>query len=242
MSSPESSPENPEMDKKANPGTEHIESGSEETSNQTDSSEDVPTDNIRSSIPAEDDSESAIADPAQESEQSEAEPVMQPEAAQAVPANNEGSEEEDFPEEDISHDDDESEAEDLSSMSTDQLVELIENFADADDLLDKRGAFNQVRSMLKDEFHEQFESDLQTYLDKGGERDDFKPVTNPLNERFHKAVKKFQKRKEDFIKNREKELQQNLAQKKDILDEMRIVAEQEENIGRAFSAVVRPVP
>lgn len=142
---------------------------------------------------------------------------------------------EEFPEADLSHgDDDESDAEDLSSMSTEELVDLIEKYAESETLLDLRGAFNQVRSMLKDMFHEEFENSLQQFLDGGGERDDYQPPSNPLNERYHKAVKKFQKRKDDLVKNREKTLQQNFAQKKDILDEMRIVAEQEENIGRAF--------
>jgi hypothetical protein len=234
------------MDKKSTDNSElseqHSSENSDQSSMQTDSSEDttessdkLAVNNDKAEPESVTDTESEQTDVKDNVESDETESLDPSEDDQTPVSKNEGDDQEEFSDDlTADEDDDASDAEDLSSMSTDQLVELIEKFADAHDLLDKRGSFNQVRSLLRDIFHEEFEDNLQAYLDNGGERDDYKPVNNPLNERYHKAVKKFQKRKEEVIKNREKELQQNLAKKKDILDEMRIVAEQEENIGRAF--------
>ncbi len=224
MSSPEKPLEN-NSNEAANSNNENVSSPESSLNSETDNTTPV-TDDVEKPEPV-----------VAEAPESKADAVEHPTTTEdeKVPVSESSSEEEFSTDEEIHKDDDDEVAvEDLSTLSNEELVALAEKYADDDNILDLRPAFNQLREHLKSIFDNEQEDSLNTYLEDGGERDDYQPIPNPLVDRFYQALKKFNKRKDEFVKNREKELQQNLAKKKDILDELRINAEKEENIGRAF--------
>lgn len=237
MSSSESSPENPNLSDN-NSIESNASSNTDAENSEQKLSTDENTDPVSNDITPEssgDDStpksESQVTDNTdQPKQESETEKVAAPPEVDKEETDN------DLTAVGETHDDaeDESAAEDLSTLTNEQIVELAEKYADDDHLLDLRAIFNQLRNHLKSIFEHEREEHLRLFLESGGIREEYEKPSNPLVDRFYQAVKKFSKRKDEFLKNREKEYQQNLAKKQDILDELRVVAEQEENIGLAF--------
>ncbi|MBK7854111.1 MAG: hypothetical protein IPJ79_03695 [Bacteroidetes bacterium] len=93
--------------------------------------------------------------------------------------------------------------ENFSALGKEELVKQAESFADAD--------INTVKSKvysIKDAFDNLFNSEkeaaLALHIEQGGTKEDFDFGADTLTERFYAAIKKFNKRKADFLEEQEK--------------------------------------
>jgi|CXWJ01.1.fsa_nt_gi hypothetical protein len=123
--------------------------------------------------------------------------------------------------------------ENFSVLGKEELVKQAEAFADAD-----INAFKSKVYSIKDAFDHLFNSEkeaaLALHIEQGGTKEDFQFGADTLTERFYAAIKKFNKRKADFLEEQEKKREQNLKDKLGVLNEFKNLIQNEENMQKAF--------
>lgn len=125
-------------------------------------------------------------------------------------------------------DEDHEEDSDLTTLSQEQLVELIENTAKQEDLSDAGRIAREVKALLDAQFEDEEQAALEAFLEEGNEKDDFQPKPNELKTRFIEAYKKIQSRRGEQRQRIEEEKQKNLSIKRRILDELKNITENDE--------------
>jgi hypothetical protein len=124
--------------------------------------------------------------------------------------------------------------EDLSTLSKEQLVERLEQYASEQESPRFKDRVNSIRDNLSQTFSQERETALAKFIEDGGNRDDFKPVSDPLEERFSKALKKFNKRRFEYQEQQEKQRKVSLDEKREILGLLKDLIQNEENMNKAF--------
>ena len=124
--------------------------------------------------------------------------------------------------------------EDLSTLSKEQLVERLEQYASEQESPRFKDRVNSIRDNLSQTFSQEREATLAKFIEDGGNRDDFKPVSDPLEERFSKALKKFNKRRFEYQEQQEKQRKVSLDEKREILGLLKDLIQNEENMNKAF--------
>ena len=124
--------------------------------------------------------------------------------------------------------------EDLSTLSKEQLVERLEQYASEQESPRFKDRVNSIRDNLSQTFSQEREAALAKFIEDGGNRDDFKPVSDPLEERFSKALKKFNKRRFEYQEQQEKQRKVSLDEKREILGQLKDLIQNEENMNKAF--------
>ncbi|MFN5222609.1 MAG: DUF349 domain-containing protein [Bacteroidota bacterium] len=124
--------------------------------------------------------------------------------------------------------------EDLSTLSKEQLVERLEQYASEQESPRFKDRVNSIRDNLSQTFSQEREAALAKFIEDGGNRDDFKPVSDPLEERFSKALKKFNKRRFEYQEQQEKQRKVSLDEKREILGLLKDLIQNEENMNKAF--------
>jgi len=138
---------------------------------------------------------------------------------------------------DENHDTDDAEIHeqvDLSSYTKEDLVGLLENYVDEIEVPRFKSKIADIRDLLNQHFSHEKDELLARFIEEGGLRDDFQPAPNELEERFHKALRKFNKKRIEFQANLEKQRQGNLDSKKEILGLLKDLIQNEENMNKAF--------
>lgn len=123
--------------------------------------------------------------------------------------------------------------ENFSQYSKAELLTIIDGFAHED--------INQVKQKVfavKDAYEHLINSErdnaLAAFIEQGGTKEDFKFTNDPADEKFFSALRKFNKRKAEHFEQVEKQRNQNLKIKQDILTELKNLIQNEENMQRAF--------
>lgn len=129
----------------------------------------------------------------------------------------------------------ESEAlENFSELSKDELVAAMEQVATDPDVINQKNKINPIKDAFNSLVDQEYKSKLALFIEEGGIEDDFKPVADPLEERFTSALKKFNKRKAEFLEQQEKQREENLKLKNQVLADLKNLIQNEENMQRAF--------
>ncbi|MFM7176307.1 MAG: DUF349 domain-containing protein, partial [Bacteroidota bacterium] len=124
--------------------------------------------------------------------------------------------------------------EDLATLSREQLVERLEQYASEQEVPRFKDRVNSIRDNLSQAFTHEREAALAKFIEDGGNRDDFKPSTDPLEERFSKALKKYNKRRIEYQEQQEKQRKVSLDEKREILGLLKDLIQNEENMNKAF--------
>lgn len=124
-------------------------------------------------------------------------------------------------------------SENFSSFGKEELVKQAESFADADISAVKAKVF-AIKDAFDHLFNSEKEAALASHIEQGGTKEDFEFSADALAERFYAAIKKFNKRKADFLEEQEKKREQNLRDKLTILNEFKSLIQNEENMQKAF--------
>lgn len=124
--------------------------------------------------------------------------------------------------------------EDYSTYSREDLVTLLENYVNEVEVPRFKAKIAAIREMLNAAFTSENEAALNSFIEDGGNKDDFAPVPNPIEERFYQALKKFNKKRIEFNENLEKQRTENLVSKNDILTQLKDLIQNEDNMNKAF--------
>lgn len=135
-----------------------------------------------------------------------------------------------------SHHDEEAEhLENYKQLSKQQLVEEYESLAGNEDVLSVRERINAVeeafRQIIQDE---KAQADNKAVPEEEDNKHEKK--TDALTDRFYAAQKIIRKKKHDFAVAQEKQKEANLAIKRELIEKLKHIIQNEENLQRAFNA------
>jgi hypothetical protein len=125
-------------------------------------------------------------------------------------------------------------AENFGQMSKEELLARMEVFSKENDVNVVKNRAQAARDAFQLIYNQEMETALASYLEAGGIREDFE-YKDPIEEKFFEAYKVFQKRRSDFILGQEKIRQENLKAKNEILQQMKNILQQEEDMSKAFN-------
>jgi hypothetical protein len=141
---------------------------------------------------------------------------------------------------DESHDEEVTETEteaveiDFSAHTPVELVAMLEQYVAETEVPRFKAKIAGIRNFLSHQFVTERQASLEKFIEEGGNRDDFEPVANPVEERFHQAIRTFNKKRVEYNERLEKQRVQNLEQKNQILSQLKDLIQNEENMNKAF--------
>ena len=126
------------------------------------------------------------------------------------------------------------EPEDLSSYSREDLIKLLEQYVSEVEVPRFKSKIAGIRDYLSHAFADDKNALLEKFIEEGGNKDDFAPIPDPLEDRFYQAIKKFNKKRAEYHEQLEKQRQHNLTAKNEILSHLKDLIQNEENMNKAF--------
>ncbi len=124
--------------------------------------------------------------------------------------------------------------ENFAHMGKEELLEKMEAFSKANDVNTVKNGAGAAKEAFQLIINAERETALAAYLETGGLREDF-DYKDALEESFFDAHKIFQKRRSEFVLGQEKLRQENLKAKNEILQAMKAILQQEEDMSKAFN-------
>jgi predicted DNA-binding protein YlxM (UPF0122 family) len=124
--------------------------------------------------------------------------------------------------------------EDFASWDKKDMLERLREIVKNDEIEGNFSIVLALRDIFRSQVREAHETRLKQYLEEGGIADDFQGVRDETDSQFEELVKKFFARRKEIRIQKEKELIRNLAIKKDIVEDLKKLAQTTENISQAF--------
>ncbi len=123
---------------------------------------------------------------------------------------------------------------DLSGLSKDQLLTKLEELVKTEEV---QSATSKVR-LLREAYTElaKAETDAKRnhYLEEGGLAEDFEMRKDAVDEKWEQVISQFNKKRSDLKAQKEKQIIENTATKKLIIQELKEMMKGEENISKAY--------
>lgn len=124
--------------------------------------------------------------------------------------------------------------EDFSGYSKNDIVEKLAAIAASDDVDPYRNQVNQLRDLYKNLTREEIEQKKKEFESSKESAEEEFEYHNPLDEKFEKHLKDYNTKRADLKKKKEKQLNDNLKQKKEILESLKTLPENTTNISAGF--------
>jgi len=125
--------------------------------------------------------------------------------------------------------------ENFSGYNKEELVNRMEELCEINDLNSIKNKVAQVRDAFNNIVSSERAATFSKFLEDGGVAEEFAPNADPLDERFNKAYGKYSKTRSEFILGQEKIRKENLKTKQDILQQMKSIIQNEEDMSKAFN-------
>lgn len=124
-------------------------------------------------------------------------------------------------------------AENFSNLTKEEMVKMAESFSDRD-IAEVKSKIPALKNAFDELLASEKEAALSAHLEQGLAKEDFKFTYSGDDEKFQEAIRKFNKRKAEYTAEQEKFRDDNLKIKQDILNEMKSLIQNEDNMQRAF--------
>lgn len=125
--------------------------------------------------------------------------------------------------------------EELSGWNKTQLAEKLEDLLSQDDIVANTNNIKLLKDVYDKQVAEEYQRKLKIFTQDGDKEEDFEPAVDPLDNKVETLIKNFNKRKTDLRKQKEKSLQENLATKLMVVEELRELLKTEENFSKAYN-------
>jgi hypothetical protein len=123
---------------------------------------------------------------------------------------------------------------DYSSLSKEELLAKLEEAVSRDDISKVKNRISAIKvEFLRIDKAEKEEA-LAAYLAAGGVREDYKPLTDPFEERFKHAFDVYKTKKVKFTEQLEKQKAENLLAKQQVLEELKVLVNSEETLKKTY--------
>lgn len=124
---------------------------------------------------------------------------------------------------------------DFHAYPKEELVKTLESFCEEPDYASIRAKIISLKDVFHETINHEKENKLQLFIESGGEKEKFIPESDPLEIRFYEAAKKLNRKRIEYIESQEKQREENLKHKREILQELKNLIQNEENMSRAFN-------
>lgn len=132
--------------------------------------------------------------------------------------------------EDNSQDEEHEELPDYSNFNKAQLVEAIKEISHSDNFRRADKILSEIKPLFDEIHEEEKKTALDKFLAEGGEETDFAMKHDELTDRFEANFQLYKDRKRKYFKEQEKQKDDNLRKKQEILDRLRELVDGEETI------------
>jgi len=176
-------------------------------------------------------------DPAVESDQDRPVPaaeLAEPDEQAEADASGDDTEP-DVPESDAEHGDEADHPENYHTLSKEEMVGLAEAFCNEPDYAAIRARIAPLKEAFTHLVEAEREARLEKHLEDGGEKEDFDGGKDELEKRFGRAMRRITRQRHEFIEAQERQRAENLRTKQEILDQLKELIQNEENMSRAFN-------
>lgn len=125
------------------------------------------------------------------------------------------------------------EVKEYDKMSLESLVIEFEKLIKNEKIQTIKSHANNINNEFKTKFQALLDEKKTEFLNEGGNEIDFY-YSSPVQKRFKTAYKKYRTKLNDYYKSLEKNLKQNLADKQEIIEELKGLLNLEENINTTY--------
>jgi len=129
--------------------------------------------------------------------------------------------------EDADEDEDEHQL-DYSNYTKKQMVQVLESLLKEDDFSQVGRIIKEIKKPYDDLTESEQQEAYERYIQDGGEKDGFEYRPDELDQRFEKAYNKLKERRNQYFNSLEKQKEQNLNLKLEILEKLRDLVDSEE--------------
>ncbi|MTI20665.1 DUF349 domain-containing protein [Fulvivirga sp. RKSG066] len=126
------------------------------------------------------------------------------------------------------HEDDHDEEIDYTTLSKEELVELIKSLAKEDKFIKAEKIAREIKPLFDEIRNAEREDALKKFIANGGVEEDFEFKNDELANRFDANFKLIRDRKNEFVRTREQQKDKNLKRKQEILERLREFVDSEE--------------
>lgn len=123
---------------------------------------------------------------------------------------------------------------DYDSLNKQELVEILEDVVKEEDISVIKSQVGKINSAFYQRNKEELESELNAFINSGGNEEEFSHVEDPLEIRFKTAIATYKHNKSKFSQSLEKEKQHNLKLKHELLDELKDLINSEETLKKTY--------
>ncbi len=123
---------------------------------------------------------------------------------------------------------------DISGLTKAQLLAKLEECAKTEDVQSVAPKVRLLREAYSELVKSETDAKRNLYLEEGGLAEDFEMRKDDLDEKFDSLYGQFNKRRSELKAQKEKQIVENTATKKLIIQELKEVMKSEENISKAF--------
>ncbi|MCG8307672.1 MAG: DUF349 domain-containing protein [Cytophagales bacterium] len=117
---------------------------------------------------------------------------------------------------------------DYSNYSKKQMVRVLESLLKEDDFSQVGRILKEIKKPYDDLAEAERKAAYERYMEDGGEKDGFEYRPDELDQRFNLAFGKLKERKNQYYNSLEKQKEQNLNKKLEILEKLRQIVDSEE--------------
>lgn len=128
---------------------------------------------------------------------------------------------------------------DFDQMNKQELVELLEEVVREKDITVIKARVARIKGAFYHLNREEINHQKQAFMASGGKEEDFAHVTGPLEKRFDDAFSIYRHNRAKYSEELEKEKQQNLKKKFEILEELKQLIASEETLKRTYDEFKR---
>ncbi len=126
-------------------------------------------------------------------------------------------------------------SENYHELSKEELATLAENLCEEPDYATIRARVNPLREAFDELAAAEQEAALEKFVEKGGDPTKFSYRKDEPEKRFGRAIRRLNKKRIEFIESRERQRTDNLRIKREILEKLKELIQNEDNLGRAFN-------
>ncbi len=128
---------------------------------------------------------------------------------------------------------------DFDQMNKQELVELLEEVVREKDITMIKARVARIKGAFYHLNREEINHQKQAFMANGGKEEDFAHVTGPLEKRFDDAFSIYRHNRAKYSEELEKQKQQNLKKKFEILEELKQLIASEETLKRTYDEFKR---
>ena len=124
--------------------------------------------------------------------------------------------------------------EDYSVLNKAELVKKLEEALSSDDFDAAKAKVKSIKNAYRVIEKDEYDTKKRLFLEAGGKKEEFAPVKDPSDEKFETLMLLFNHKREENRKQTENQLNDNLEQKKQVIEELKNLVLDEKNMSASI--------